>query len=236
MINIYCDESCHLQFDNSKVMVLGAIKCPNNLKKKIYENIRNIKIKHGLSSWFEIKWTKVSKTKLNFYFEIIDYFFKEPALGYRGVVATNKDNLNHSLYNYGDYNLWYYKMYFLLLDAMIDPLDEYKIFIDIKDTQGGPKIRKLHEVLCNNVYDFKRDVIKDLKQIRSHESEVLELTDLLNGALSYVHRNLYNTPGSSYAKNKIIQYLKQKGLNLEKSTSRSESKFNIFIWVPRGCR
>lgn len=217
-------------------MILGAAKCPDYLKKKIYKNIRNIKIKHGLSSWFEIKWTKVSEAKIEFYLDVIEYFFNEPTLSYRGVVATNKNMLDHNLYNYGDYNLWYYKMYFLLIDPIIDPLEEYRIFIDIKDTQGGPKIRKLHEVLCNNKYDFKEEVIKDVKQIRSHESEVLQIADLFNGALSYVHRNLYNLPGSNKGKNIIIEHLREKGLCLQKSTIRSEEKFNIFVWIPRGYR
>jgi len=216
-------------------MVLGAVKCQDNLKKRIINNIRDIKIKHGLSSWFEIKWTKVSIAKINFYLDIIDYFFRDSALSYRGVVATNKKRLDHILYNCGDYNLWYYKMYFLLLDPIIDPLEEYRIFIDIKDTQGGPKIWKLHEVLCNNKYDFKHEVIKDVKQIRSQESEVLQIADLFNGALSYVHRNLYNRPGSNKGKNVIIEHLREKGINLQLSTKRSEEKFNVFIWVPRGC-
>ena len=56
--NIYCDESCHLQYDESNVMVLGAVKCKDSLKKSIFRNIREIKMKHGLSSWFEIKWQK----------------------------------------------------------------------------------------------------------------------------------------------------------------------------------
>lgn len=210
--NIYCDESCHLQYDKSNVMVLGAVKCQESFKKNVFKNIRDIKVKHGLSSWFEIKWTKVSIAKIDFYLDIIEYFFSEPALSYRGVVATNKNKLDHFLFNCGNYNTWYYKMYFLLLAPILDPVGEYRIFIDIKDTQGGPKIKKLHEVLCNNMYDFKREVIKDVKQIRSHESEVLQIADLFNGALSYIHRGLYNLPGSNKGKNVVIEYLREKGL------------------------
>ena len=50
---------------------------------------------------------------------------------------------------------------------MIAPSNEYRIFIDIKDTKGGPKVKKLHEVLCNYRYDFKHKVIRDIKQINS---------------------------------------------------------------------
>ncbi|WEV18640.1 DUF3800 domain-containing protein [Clostridium perfringens] len=229
MINIYCDESCHLENDLSDVMVLGGIACNKDEKVKIFNDIRSIKVKHNLSSWFEIKWTKVSKSKIDFYKELIDYFFNND-LKFRGVVAKNKKGLDHDKYNNGDYNEWYYKMYYLLLDHMIIPMDRYRIFIDIKDTKGGPKVEKLHEVLCNNKYDFKREVIEDIKQINSKESEILQLTDLFIGALSYKNRGL----DSSESKLEIINYIENiYNKKLNQSTHRCESKFNLFVWDPR---
>lgn len=37
---IFCDESCHLEHDNSNYMVLGAISCPENKKEEIYNEIK----------------------------------------------------------------------------------------------------------------------------------------------------------------------------------------------------
>ncbi|MDO4536270.1 MAG: DUF3800 domain-containing protein [Clostridium perfringens] len=229
MINIYCDESCHLESDSSDIMVLGGISCNAEEKKQIFEDIRAIKIKHDLSSWFEIKWTKISYKKLEFYKELVDYFFSNN-LRFRGIIATNKKKLNHKKYNNGDYNEWYYKMYYLLLDYMISPSNEYRIFIDIKDTKGGPKIKKLHEVLCNNKYDFKHEVITDIKQINSKESEILQITDLFIGALAFKNRKI----GNINAKSKIIEYIESKyQVKMNEKTLRSEEKFNIFIWEPK---
>lgn len=234
MYNIYCDESCHLQHDRNDILVLGGILCPEHLKKSIFEDIRNIKIKHGLSSWFEIKWTKVSESKIDFYLDLLDYFFNNKELLFRGIVATHKNILDHNKYNQGDYNLWYYKMYFLLLAPIIDPCNEYKIFIDIKDTKGGPKVKKLKEVLCNNVYDFKQEVIKNINQINSKESELIQLTDLFIGALSYYHRTIYRNKKANKGKVKIIETLSKKySIDLSKKTKLNETKFNIFIWEPR---
>lgn len=229
MINIYCDESCHLQNDSSDIMVLGGISCNDEEKKKIFNDIRLIKVKHNLSSWFEIKWTKISYKKIEFYKELIDYFFKNN-LKFRGIIATDKKNLNHVKYNNGDYNEWYYKMYYLLLDYMIAPSNEYRIFIDIKDTKGGPKVKKLHEVLCNYKYDFKHKVIRDIKQINSKESEILQITDLFIGALGFKNRKIKNLN----AKSEIVEYIESKyQIKMNKKTSRNEEKFNIFIWEPR---
>ena len=94
-INIYCDESCHLENDSWKVMVLGAITCPDSEKRKVFERIREIKQKHNLSKTFEIKWTKVSKSKVGFYLDLIDYFFDNENLGFRAIIIPDKNKLNH---------------------------------------------------------------------------------------------------------------------------------------------
>lgn len=235
MINIYCDESCHLENDNSNVMVLGGIQVDNNFKRNYYHEIREIKSRHSMSTWNEIKWTKVSNSKINFYIELIDWFFSREVF-FRGLVAQNKKELNHSIYSDGDYDLWYYKMYFRLIDPLLEWGKEYKIFIDIKDTRGGNRIRKLDEVLSNNMYDFNGDVLKDVQQIQSHQSELLQVCDLIIGALSYYHRGLYDSYSPS-AKNRIIEHLLFKHqINFDNSSYRSEKKFNLFIWTPQGVR
>ena len=90
MINIYCDESCHLEHDKAKAMLLGAISCPASEKNRIYSEIRSIKQKYGVSSWTEIKWTAVSPSKKALYIALIDYFLQEKSLSFRAVVAKDK--------------------------------------------------------------------------------------------------------------------------------------------------
>ncbi len=236
IINIYCDESCHLQNDHINVMTLGAAYCKESDKKEIVNEIRKIKIKHNLSPYFEIKWTKISPSQIEFYKELVYYFFSKDKLFFRGVVATGKDKLDHKVYNYGDYNKWYYKMYFTLLDKIIFPDEKYKVYIDIKDTIGGNRTRELHGALCNNIYDFKSEVILGLNQIQSHESEIMQLADLFIGALSYFHRGLYSIQEGK-AKSEIIDIIKELSKQrLDKSSVRDEKKFNIFIWKPVGER
>ncbi len=231
--DVYCDESCHLKKDNSDVMVLGSLQCLEHEKQQIYNHIRDIKSKHGLSTYFEIKWTKVSESKIEFYLELLHYFFSNGGLSYRGLVASGKSILDHERYNNGDYDLWYYKMYFLLLDPVIKPIHTYRVFIDIKDTRGGKRVSKLREVLCNNIYDFKGDVIKSIYQVDSRSSELIQLVDLINGALTYYHRHLYNSENSNNGKNIFISKLEEH-INLDLTTSRNEEKFNMIIWKPQG--
>lgn len=228
---IYCDESCHLEHDNAKAMLLGAISCPASEKKRVCDEIRKIKERHGLSTWSEIKWTGVSPSKEAFYIDLINYFADETALSFRAVVIKDKSNLNHAKYNRGSHDLWYYKAYFYLLDAIICYNEEYTIYVDIKDTRGGPKVAKLRDVLCNNIYDFKKEVIKGIYQIRSHESEILQLTDLIMGAIGYYHNEKYMMPMSSKSKNAVVETLMHHyGRSISNGTYRGTHKMDIFLW------
>ena len=161
----------------------------------------------------------------------MNYFWTNDNLSYRGLVATGKSTLDHDKYNNGDYDLWYYKMYFLMLDPVINPDNEYHILVDIKDTRGGKRVNKLRDVLCNNKYDFKGEVIRQIGQINSRESEILQLADLINGALAYYNRGLCKEVDSNAGKIQLVEEL-QKKINLDHHTAKDEQKFNLFIWKP----
>ena len=227
--NVYCDESCHLENDGHKAMVLGAVWCPKDKRLEIAKRIREIKEKHGVGRHFEIKWTKVSRAKKDFYQNIIDYFFDDDDLHFRGLVIPDKSILNHVNFQQ-DHDEWYYKMYFTMLKTVFDPNSTYYVYIDIKDTLGHEKIVKLQDVLCNNAFDFSRKMITDVKRVHSHEAEQLQISDLLIGALSYLHRGL---SGNS-AKEALIARIKQRsGYRLTLNTMMREMKFNLLIWNGR---
>ena len=162
----------------------------------------------------------------------MDYFWQNDDLHYRGLVAKGNDHLNHEKYNDGDYNLWYYKMYFQMLDPIICPENEYSILVDIKDSKGGKRIRELREVLCNNIYDFKREVIRNIVQINSTESEILQLADLFNGALAFHYRGLDQNIESNQGKVSFVKQLQSKQ-DIDIMTPKQASKFNLFVWKPR---
>jgi hypothetical protein len=120
-------------------------------------------------------------------------------------------------------------MYFTLLKVVFNPTDKYRIYLDIKDTKGTAKIRELKKILRNSLYDFNAEIVEGMQLIRSHESEILQICDLLDGAISYLHRNL----SDNQAKNKIIERLQQRShYQLKKSTLYKEEKINLLVWRP----
>lgn len=227
--NIYCDESCHLENDDSNIMVLGAIWCLKEKKREIFKRIREIKVEHGLAPNFEIKWNKVSPAKVDFYKHLIDFFYDDDDLHFRALVVPDKSILNHEKYNQ-THDDFYYKMYFDLLKVILAPTNSYNIYIDIKDTRSQQKVDHLKEVLRNTHYDYNHHIVKNIQQIKSNEVELLPLADLLIGAIGYLHRGLT----TSSAKQEIIAYIQKKSkYSLLHSTLYREDKTNIFIWKPK---
>ena len=228
MSNIYCDENCHLENDKKKYMVMGAITCDKNYRRKICNDIRIIKEKYGLPRFQEIKWTKVSEKKEELYKELITYFFNNSKLQFRAIII-DKDKIDNKRFNQS-YDTFYYKVYYQLLCRTINPKEENFIYLDVKDTRSSRKIKKLEECLKNGVYDFNIDCIKNVQSINSKESEILQICDVLIGAIGYLNRGELLKKNHSISKEKLIDLIINKsGYNLKKTTFLSEEKFNLFF-------
>ena len=225
-INIYFDESCHLLKDNSNVLGIGCLYCPAEHKKEIMCNIRTIKRKHNFSRDHEIKWSKVSKGKIQLYKDLIDYLFEEENLYFRAVITLHKDKLVVS--GEEEFRHWYEKMNYYLFNKIINYGYVYRLFLDKRDTKGKENLSKLEEIICNSKYDFSMTLIKSIEDITSNNNELIQLTDLLIGALTYYHRGLT----TSFAKTEVIKYLMTK-TNISETSNWNDTKFNLLIWNPK---
>lgn len=229
--NIYCDESCHLEANdpNQQFMVLGGIACPETIKEEVFKRIKTIRKEHGIKS-AEMKWTKVSMVKLPAYKDLINYFFDKDDLYFRAIVI-DKEKLNHTRFTQS-HDEFYYKMYFYLLGWFLEPQKKCNIYLDIKDTHGMKKVKRLQDVLCNHNYDFNQKMIEKIQEVRSHEIVLMQTVDLLIGAVSYAKR--FPNGGNSKAKNALVALIKERsGCSLLRSTVLGAQKFNIFCWESR---
>jgi hypothetical protein len=122
-------------------------------------------------------------------------------------------------------------MYYLLLRRLLTEKDnEYRVYLDIKDTNSASRVRTLHDVLCNAMRDFDHAVLKDVQALPSDEVQQIQLADLLSGAVAFAARNL---EGSS-AKKRLVELVRRRANHdLTTSTWYSEKKFNIFRWEPQ---
>lgn len=228
--NVYCDESCHLEHDGINVMTLGAVWCPKDKVKAVNSRIQEIKAKHGISQTAEIKWTKVSPVKLPVYQDVIDYFFDDDDLHFRGLIVPDKGILDHERFGQ-THDDWYYKMYFDMLKVIFSPENHFNIYVDIKDTHSHQKVSKLHEVCCNSQYDFSARIIRKIQPIRSHEIQLMQIVDILIGAVAYKNRVFPSDFTGSQAKQILIDRIASRaGYTLSQTTLYRENKFNLLRW------
>lgn len=169
--NRYCDESCHLENDHKRFMFLGYVSCAYNQVKAHTDRIKDIKKTHHF--YAEIKWNKVSMSKLKFYLELVDYFFATD-LKFRAI-GVDKEKTNCE-----DFDEYYYSMYHNLLIHDINITHTYNVYLDIRDTLSSYKVRKLKDML-----NVKYGVFRNVQNINSKESVLLQLADFILGALSY---------------------------------------------------
>ncbi len=210
-------------------MVLGAIWCSKSLTSQVALRIREIKAKYHLPVDFEIKWNKVSPARLDFYEELVDFYFDDDDLHFRALVIPDKAKLNHLVYGQ-THDDFYYKMYFQLLKVILDPKSGHYIYLDIKDTRSEDKVQDLVKYLRNAHYDYSEQIIRRVQQVRSHEIQQVQLADLLTGAISYLHRDLTTSAAKQHLINRIID---RSGYSLLNTTLYKEDKMNIFVWRPQ---
>jgi len=213
--NTYCDESTHLQNDGMPYMIIAYISTAYNQLKQHKEHIKLLKRKHKFTN--EVKWSKVSKSQYPFYNDLIEYFFSTD-LKFRAVIVDKKQ-IDESLSEF-TYDDFYYRMYYQLLFHKINPEYTYNIYLDIKDTNGQAKLRKLKDILRIN------HSVRNIQFIKSHESTLMQLTDLLMGAINYHIRGLNTVTAKTNLIRKIEQHTK---ISLKESTPKSAEKFNLFF-------
>jgi hypothetical protein len=156
--------------------------------------------------------------------------FDDDDLHFRALIVPDKSLLRHRDFAQ-THDEWYYKMYFDLLKVVLHPHARYRIYLDYKDTQGAAKVDRLHEVLCNNMYDFSRQIIERVQLVRSHEVEILQLADLLIGTISYANRGL----STGQAKLELVERMRlRSGYSLTRTTLLREEKVNLFRWHASG--
>ncbi len=219
--NIYCDESTHLPNDGCPYMLLGYASVPYPLMKEAKLAINDIKEKYEFEG--EMKWSGINRKTEPMYQELIEYFFRSN-LKFRAIVVKKSDiDETRSEYTFNDF---YFRMYYQLLHyPTTDPDSIYHVYFDIKDTCSHLKLRRLWDMLVNG------SNIRNFQFMKSHESQFIQLADVLMGAVNYNLRvQTGNLPGESESKRRVVETVKRySNLSLVRQTGRNEDKFNLFF-------
>lgn len=223
---IYCDESRPDLFTSKaehkdRYLLIGGLWLPAEKRIEIKQQIKNLKNTHKIGG--QIKWQKISKSRLRFYFELIDLFVSL-GLDFRfRCIAVEASKVNFNLYHENDAELGFYKFYYELIHHWILDFNEYCIFCDTKTNRRPDRLATLQQCLQRSNLSSQ---IHSIQAVPSRESALIQFADFLLGAAS---SDLNESIDDQSAKKKILVYLREK---LERKqlvpTVKSEEKFNIF--------
>lgn len=222
-IDIYCDESRPDLFSaknpDATFLAIGGIWSLQSEREELKSKIHALRNKHKIGG--EFKWTKVSHSRLEFYRELLDLFFRETSMRFRAIIL-NHNHLDLKTYHDNDAELGFYKFYYQLLIHWIKESKEYQIFCDFKKNRVHNRLPVLQNCLSNaNIYAQ----INQVQTVRSEESVMIQLADVLTGAVS-AKFNKTLIRGSS--KDLLISYIEKQLGHPIKETSQAEDKFNVF--------
>ena len=221
---VYCDEtlpdvltSAH---PSGRYLMIGSLWLPADLREDAKARIAELRQRHGVHG--EMKWRKISPSKLDFYTALIDLFMSFGLdLRFR-CIAVEHQAMNLGLHN-GDAELGFYKFYYQVLHHWILDQNEYTVFCDLKQNRDRTRLQTLQRVLN---YSNRTSIIRDVQSLPSSEVVLLQLSDVLLGAAS-ARLNAREDLGAT--KEAVIAHLERR-LNRAKlgPTHKSEEKFNIF--------
>lgn len=227
-IEIYCDESRQDLFcnkdeinNNNRYICIGGIWIYKYIRLELKNKIKDLMKKHSV--YGEIKWNNVCNSKYDFYEELINLFFSyDNEIRFRCVVV-DAQKVDMETFNHNDHELGFYKFYYQLLYHWIKSNNSYSIYTDYKVNKKNNRIFELKNILNNA---NKSNSVKLIQAINSKESLLLQLEDVIMGAVGYKYN--FGKNGLSLSKLRIVKCIEEH-LECEiGSTCRDESKFNVF--------
>lgn len=223
-IDVYCDEANPDLFSSTnpqaRFLVIGGVWIKSEDRDRFKEAIHILREKYKIGG--EFKWTKVSPSKINFYMALLTWFHEQGDNIRFRCIAIDREQVDLILFHQSDQELGFYKFYYQMLHHWIHPFNEYRVFCDLKRNRLQNRLHTLKACLTHANLDAS---IETVQSVRSKESVLIQLSDVLVGVAS---SRLNDRLTSSGAKEKAVKHLE--GLLGRKiaSTALCEKKFNVF--------
>ena len=230
--NIYIDES-RIDNPNNDCMVIGALFVERGHVPELKKDLKDIKQAFNIRS--EIKWNRTDNLKLEGYKRLVDRLFEEgqDSINFHCMVV-DKRTINYEYFQ-EDKELAFFRFIYHLLRKRIKGGNDYYIFLDFKPTKLKERVARLKTQLNQFIY-FDLNNSANIKKMQSYDSRdnlLIQLADLLAGAVGY-H---YNDYPEGTAKDELAKYIAQKigrGESLKFESHWSDVKFNIFNFKVNG--
>ena len=176
---VYCDESRHTAGPDCRYWTIGSLWLPRSRQHEWTTKIRALLGSHHLKG--EVKWSKTSRLSLPGYQALIAAFVADPDLKFRVIVVDHKA-FDPQRFHGGDRELGFYKLYYELLVKWVQPQVRYTFLLDHQTVSEADRFAMLRKVMDRKVRGTAW--VDDLTVIDSSETPLVQLADLLTGAVS----------------------------------------------------
>ncbi|MCB0003572.1 MAG: DUF3800 domain-containing protein [Anaerolineae bacterium] len=230
-LHIYCDESRQTA---DRYMVIGGIIAQREHEVAFHEAMSLFRDDQNMHA--ELKWTKVSNQKLAEYKAFVDLFFRFNQVFYFKAIIIDTQEIDHSRYNKNDAELGFYKlMYQFLLHSFGSELrhdDRCIVFLDQRTTSRY-KLSTLCAILNNGLrkkYRFAYQPVRNIQAINSKDSDLIQIADVLMGAVGYEMNGAHTRAGAKQAKVALAKHISAKARlsSLQQPTQRSQRNFSLW--------
>jgi hypothetical protein len=222
---VYCDESRQQLFTDSaltdgRYVLIGGLWIRADDRQHLKSRVGELRDRHDVHS--ELKWRKVSPSGHALYCDLVRLFFEE-AMQFRCIVLP-AEQLDCAAFHEADQELMFYKFYYqLLYHWMVEP-HTYRIFIDLKTNRVHGRVATLAKVLQN----ARPGSTVSVQALPSDELDLLQLADVLTGAVGYRFHGLETSTGKLAVVHEIERQLGHRIM----PTSKAVRKFNVFRFHP----
>lgn len=230
--SFFADES---DITNARYSMVGGTATQSASLRYIYTRIFALRKRHGM--YAEFKWSKVSNQKFEAYRDLVDLYFEllnDGALAFHGATFDNH-KWKHSIYNQGDRDLGLSKNYYqLILHRFIRFYGERaSLYVCLDRRWSSTKLPDLHRILnagATKDYGLSFGPVRMLEARDSKKDDMLQLNDVILGAVSSVKNGRHEDPNTRSSKAELAKLvLLNSGLkSFEYDSPKAATRFTLW--------
>jgi hypothetical protein len=232
--HIHCDESQ----TGARFVVYGGIITSGRNVEWFDGLMEQWRAHHNMRK--ELKWTKVTNQKYEEYRSLVDLFFEHADLHrlYFKSVVFDMEQVDYRTYHDGDEELGFYRFYYQFLlhkFCRYAKTDEHAlhVFIDERSTRRKFPLRTLHDALNAGIkkkYGRTVDVVRQVEPRKSKETNLMQVADVLMGAVGWHSNDLGDREEARVAKVNLAAYIAKRAklASLKHGTPWGQENFEVW--------